>query len=105
MFALAKHGGKCCGAVHLYNFPYEKPTQAMKNKLKEKLQRIKDYYGHGQGLIMVQVILDPDQLEFWEDYLVNKVGFKVSESWENVNTDNELTMLTLLPDNCKLLLT
>lgn len=97
----ADHGGDCCGAEHLYEFPGYANEQ-MKAKLRSQLLNARNETGN-QRLPLIEVILrDDDQMPIWGDYLIKEVGFKKLVTWKNPNTNNKLVLLVLTDRRCKL---
>ena len=101
MHVLSGHGGGCCGAVHLYNFPYNEPTGVQKKVVRRLIKQAVEEHGNELGLPLVAVILDVDQIDFWEKFLVDKLGFRKVTTWTNPNTDNPLTMYVVDNDTYK----
>lgn len=120
---LSYHGGHCCGVKHIWNFPTKPESNvasleecplaskdhymrfANKAYPQEKaIERLDRYIEHmrihqPKGLIEIFLIKHShpiyDQLTGWKDVLLER-GFVASEPFQNSNTNNWITMFTLV---------
>ena len=118
MFEISEHGGSCCGASHIENFPFVGTKEEgdvyedlLTRNIELSLDQLTDNWVEGHMEYdgdtdedieperpdvfhhLFEVILTRHQRQSWHDRLIKR-GFVEGVSWVNSNTDNTLTMYT-----------
>lgn len=89
-FKASQHGGRCCGARHIYNFPSysEQAVDELKRLIGYELQQENPL---SDCLLFECILTDSQIYRQWGSKLL-EIGFKRVMRWRNPNTENMLNM-------------